>query len=293
MADANRTAVAVQPNISETAEWTATSAEEMRQRLLTLSLTAFLNSAAGKPELILWPEVPAPIYYESDPQFRESVSQLVRTTRTHFLFGTVSHTENGAPLNSAAMVAPDGRMIGRYDKVNLVPFGEYVPRLFGFVNKVSTEAGDFAGGSRIVNFPLNGSTIGAFICYESAFPHFVRQFSQNGATVLANLSNDGYFGDRAARDQHLLIVRMRAAENRRWILRATNDGITASIDPAGRLRAVWPSWTPMADRLPFSHEQSRTLYSQYGDWFAWTCLILGLALALLAYIPEFQRVKST
>ncbi len=126
-------------------------------------------------------------------------------------------------------------MVERYDKIKLVPFGEFVPDIFGWVNRITKEAGDFAPGERVVEFPVNGHRIGAFICYESAFPDLVRQFASDGAEVLVNLSNDGYFGHSAAREQHLELVRMRAAENRRWILRATNDGITATIDPAGRV----------------------------------------------------------
>ncbi len=89
-------------------------------------------------------------------------------------------------------------------------------------------------GSRIVTYDASGHKIGAFVCYESAFPGLVRRFTLDGAQLLLNLSNDGYFGDSAAREQHLALVRMRAIENGRWILRATNDGITAMIDPAGR-----------------------------------------------------------
>ena len=94
------------------------------------------------------------------------------------------------------------------------------------MNRITQEIGDFVPGTRIVTFPVDGHRVGAFICYESAFPDLVRQFTQAGANVLVNLSNDGYFGHSAAREQHLALVRMRAAENRRWILRATNDGIT-------------------------------------------------------------------
>ena len=121
--------------------------------------------------------------------------------------------------------------VSRYDKVNLVPFGEFVPWPFGFANKISTEVGDFAPGQRVVVSPVGDHKIGTFICYESVFPNFVRKFAADGAEVLFNISNDGWFGKSAAREQHLSMVRMRAAENRRWILRSTNDGITATIDP--------------------------------------------------------------
>ena len=250
-----------------------------------LSTQEALRPGAPKPDLILWPEVPAPIYYESDSAFREQVHQLAQLTGAYFLFGTVAHTRDGLPLNSAVMVAPEGRLIDRYDKIFLVPFGEFVPSLFSFVNKISSEAGDFAPGSRIVVFPVGSHQVATFICYESAFPHLVRQFAGHGAQLLVNLSNDGYFGDRAAREQHLRLVRMRAAENRRWVLRSTNNGITASVDPAGRVREALPSWSEQVGRLSDSYVSSRTPYSMSGDWFAWGCLALGLALVVVSQFP--------
>ena len=122
--------------------------------------------------------------------------------------------------------------------------------------------------------------LGAFICYESAFPHLVRQFVLNGADVLA-ISNDGYFGRSAALRQHLLLVRMRAAENRRWIVRATNDGITAAVDPAGRVTAQLETGKELAERMRFGYRADRTFYTGHGDWFAWGALIAGVALSAL------------
>src|ERR1035441_4073892 len=158
------------------------------------------------------------------------VGNLVeRAAQAHVLFGIVARAGGGAPLNSAVLVSPEGEPVSRYDKVNLVPFGEYVPWPFGFANKISTELGDFAAGNRVVVSPVVSPKIGThkistFICYESVFPGFVRKFAAGGAEVLFNISNDGWFGKSAAREQHLNMVRMRAAENRRWILRSTNDG---------------------------------------------------------------------
>ncbi|HXE13227.1 MAG TPA: apolipoprotein N-acyltransferase, partial [Bryobacteraceae bacterium] len=118
------------------------------------------------------------------------------------------------------------------------------------------------------------------ICYESAFPDFVRQFSKKGATVLFNLSNDAYFGHSAAREQHLLLVRMRAVENARYIVRSTNDGITASIDPAGRIVQELPRYRESAGLLPFQTSSNLTPYVKYGDWFAWMCLVVGILLSI-------------
>ncbi len=137
-------------------------------------------------------------------------------------------------------------------------------------------------GSRIVIFDTNTHRIGAFICYESAFPDLVRQFTRSGAEVLMNLSNDGYFGASAAREQHLTLVRMRAAENARWILRSTNDGISAVVDPAGRITDRMQPYQEMAATMKYNFARGLTPYVRYGDWFAWGCLAMGLAGVLWA-----------
>ena len=123
---------------------------------------------------------------------------------------------------------------------------------------------------------MDGHKIGAFICYESVFPNFVRKFAAGGAEVLFNISNDGWFGKSAARQQHLAIVRMRAAENRRWILRSTNDGITATIDPAGRLRGTLPLYVEATSYTGFTYETQKTTYTRLGDWFPLLCATLAL-----------------
>ena len=220
-------ALVVQPNIDTEMTWTTDTLRETEQKL------ALLSRASGA-SMVLWPEVPAP-FYPSDAAFREFIAQIAERSQTHFLLGVVDYNSARQPLNSAIMVGPSGQIVDRYDKMNLVPFGEFIPPLFGWVNRITHEVGDFVPGNRVVVFPVDDHRVGAFICYESALPGFVRQFVRSGAEVLVNLSNDGYFGHSEAHEQHLAIVRMRAAENRRWIIRATNDGITAVIDPRGRV----------------------------------------------------------
>ena len=238
----NQTAVLVQPDISESAEWTPAWVDRMHQRMLSLSLRAAL-STPERPKLIIWPEAPLPLYYYRDAAFRSELQDLARRTNAYLLVNVTPYTVDGAPLNGALLLSPEGRPLGRYDKMNLVTFGEYVPRPFkALVDKVSSESSDFAPGEKQVVLPAGDHKIGAFICYESVFPDFVRRFAKQGAEVLVNISNDGWYGRSAAREQHLEIVRMRAAENRRWILRATNDGITATVDPAGR---VLPRFAPL------------------------------------------------
>ena len=267
----------VQPNIDTEAEWTPESMAQLQQRLVLLS------EPADAP-LIVWPEAPAP-FYPADEAFRKYVSDLGREAHAEILIGAVGRTPAGEPLNSAFLFHANGEMAAeRYDKIRLVPFGEYIPDAFGWVNRITHEIGDFVPGTRIVTFPLDGHRIGAFICYESAFSDLVRQFTKSGAGLLVNLSNDGYFGHSAAREQHLELVRMRAAENHRWILRATNDGITALVDPAGREIARLPLYTQTSAVFRYNYETALTPYVRFGDWFAWTCLVVsGVLVAALNY----------
>ena len=280
-------AVLLQPKISETEQWTAESVDAMKRRQVILSLQGALSEPGHPPSIIVWPEVPAPLYYFEDAVFRGYVNNLAHTTNAHVLLGIVAHTPGGAPLNSAALVSPEGIAVSRYDKVNLVPFGEFVPWPFGFANKISTEIGDFAAGNRVVVSPVGTHKIGTFICYESVFPNFVRKFAADGAEVLFNISNDGWFGKSAAREQHLSMVRMRAAENQRWILRSTNDGITATIDSAGRMRGTLPKYVEATSTTGFSYERAQTVYTRYGDWFPLLCA-MGAGLALVAAVVEYR-----
>jgi apolipoprotein N-acyltransferase len=269
--------IVLQPNIDEMQEWTKQSLDRTERELALLTMRAALRAGAPKPDLLIWPELPAPFYYYDDPDFRQLASGLATVTRTSFLLGTVAHSPRGAPLNSALLLTPAGEPAARYDKIHLVPFGEYVPWPFGFFNKITKEVGDFEPGAGIVVAPLGEHRIGSFICYESAFPTLVRHFVQNGSEALFNLSNDGYFGrSPSAREQHLLVVRMRAAENARWIVRATNDGITAAVDPAGRVVKRLPSFVETAGDLPYSYRRAQTFYTRYGDWFAWSCVAVAL-----------------
>jgi apolipoprotein N-acyltransferase len=283
------TALLLQPKISETEQWTPASIEAMKRRQVMLSLRGALSEPGQPPSIIVWPEVPAPLYYFEDPVLRGMVDNLARAANAYVLLGIVAHTPGGAPLNSAALISPEGVPLSRYDKVNLVPFGEFVPWPFGFANKISTEIGDFAPGNRVAVSPVGMHKIGTFICYESVFPSFVRKFAAGGAEVLFNISNDGWFGKSAAREQHLSMVRMRAAENRRWILRSTNDGITATIDSAGRLRGTLPLYTEATSYTGFNYVKSQTVYTRFGDWFPLLCAMASLLALVAAPVADYYQ----
>jgi apolipoprotein N-acyltransferase len=286
----NKEAVTLQPNIPERDDWTQDMARETQQQMEYLTLRTAMAAGARKASLILWPEVPAPVYYFEDTAFRDRLNALARMTKTDVMIGTVAHTPKGAPLNAALLVSRDGEPAGRYDKVFRVPFGEYVPWPFdAMMAKITSEIGDFEAGEGVKVFHSTEQPVGTFICYESAFPQVVRQFTASGARVLVNLSNDGYFGGAGARDQHLSLVRMRAAENRRWVLRSTNDGKTVSINPRGEIVKALPEYAATSGRLPFAYRSDLTFYVEHGDVFAWGCAALAAALLVLSQMPSYRR----
>ena len=235
-------------------------------------------------DLIVWPESPAP-FQEDDPQFRAALSRLAQQAHAPVIVGNIFLEQtSGDPrgysmFNSAAFVTPQGEFVGRYNKMHLVPFGEYVPfkGLFFFAQSLLHEVGTFEPGSRRTLFAVNGHRYGTFICYESIFADEVREFVREGADVLINISNDGWYGDTSAPWQHLNMVRMRAIENHRWVLRATNTGVTASIDPDGRVVESAARHERTSIRAGFGYEHDLTFYTVHGDWFAWLCAAVTAA----------------
>jgi apolipoprotein N-acyltransferase len=279
-------AILVQPNIDDEAQWTPALVNRTEQQLMVLSVSPALAQAV---DLIVWPEMPAP-FEDTDPAFIGRVATVAKTSKAAVLTGVIARAADGAPLNSALLMSPGGQLVSRYDKVNLVPFGEFVPWPFGLLTrKVSSEAGDFESGTKVVVSKIDGHRIGTFICYESVFPSYVRRFAASGAEVLFNISNDSWFGKSQARYQHLLIVRMRAAENARWILRATDNGITAAIDPAGRVVRTTEEYTELAARLGYRYRHDQTFYTRFGDWFVALCALISAAALTSAVLPAHRR----
>ena len=231
--------------------------------------------------LIVWPEAPNG-FFENEPEFRSYLSRLARTASSPIVVGDIGidadhSVERGYDLyNSAEFITPDGTFAGRYDKMHLVPFGEYVPykKLFFFAGALLQDVGLFDPGKQRVVFRTGGHTYGTFICYESVFGDEVRHFQTMGAEVLVNISDDGWYGDTSAAWEHLNMVRMRAIENHRWVLRSTNTGVTASIDPWGRVVLAAPRHIRTSLRAPFRYEHDVTFYAAHGDLFAYACALV-------------------
>lgn len=304
---ASATAVLVQPNLDVAADNTWSGPGEWDQHMAEyarLSAQQCKTYLAGIPEtgapkgeiicppfathpaLIVWPESPAQ-FFESDPRYRHTLETVARSEQAPMVVGNYgidfSPQDGGVrDYNSAMVIAPDGQRVGRYDKIHLVPFGEYIPfkNLLFFARKLTGRVSEFTRGEQRKVFRLGGAQgeahrYGVFICYESVFADEVRQFARLGAEVLVNVSDDGWYGDSSAPWQHLNMARMRAIENRRWLLRDTNNGVTASIDPYGRVRQSIPRHA--VDVLPaeFGFRDDITFYTAHGDVFGWLCAILA------------------
>jgi apolipoprotein N-acyltransferase len=265
------------------------------------AMLADLRSLSVRPEsrasLVIWPESPAP-FYLSDPIFRAELSGVAQDARAYVIAGSLGtpamHEPRERIYNSAALITPEGAWTKRYDKIHLVPFGEYVPfkSLLVFAEKLTREVGDFSRGAERTVFDAGGQQAGVFICYESIFPDEIRLFAANGAQVFVNISNDGWFGEYGAPGQHLNMARMRAIENQRWVLRATNTGITASIDPYGRVVARAPRNVRAALDAPYALVGETTFYTRHGDWFAWTCGIISAVALFVRFNLKAGMLRS-
>jgi len=277
-AEMTGTARLVQANISLDQEWTPQSFEATLADLERISVPHPGEEMAGDPlpDLIIWPESPAP-FFENDPRLHQTLSSIAQNAHAYVLAGTLGVARNNEPgqvYNSAQLVGPNGDWVARYDKIHLVPFGEYVPLkgLLGQMKKLVREVGNFAPGTERMVLPVHSYKLGTFICYESTYPDEVREFAANGATLLVNISNDGWFGDGAAPWQHLRMARMRAIENQRWVLRSTNTGISVSIDPFGRVVQQARRNVRVAVDVPYGIVINPSFYTRHGDWFAWFCV---------------------
>jgi apolipoprotein N-acyltransferase len=283
----------VQPDLPQSMEypanWDALHAGDMSQ-LDRLSIEA------GKKDhgLVVWPEVPAPFSLR-DPAFAARAQQIARESGSEFLLGVVGWEPRAdgrlAAYNSAALLDAQGRQEFQYDKIHLVPFSEYVPwrDFFWFAKNLTGLAGDFGSGTHYAVGQLPAGRFSTFICYEAVFPNEVRRFVLDGANLLINLSNDGWFGRSSAPAQHLEMARVRAVEFRRWLLRDTNNGYTVSVDPYGRIIARMAVDTRGEVDAPYASRSDMTLYARWGDWLPLICVVIS---AILLIWAAFRRAPA-
>jgi apolipoprotein N-acyltransferase len=267
----------IQGNIDQYKKWDAAYEEDIVRSYSTLTREAALK----KPALIVWPETAVPGWIPNDPKMTRWLADAARESRAYLLTGAVSRQEN-QDYNAAFLLSPKGEIVGHYQKEHLVPFGEYVPlrpllsRCVGVLN----DLGSFSAGREVSVISLPEARLGVNICFEGLFPHLVRRFTAQGAQVLVNLTNDGWYRDTAAPEQHFASNVLRAVENRCWVVRAANTGYSGFISLRGEITG---RTNLLAPAVLFGRPQPMdglTFYARHGDVFVGACavfLLIGLA----------------
>ncbi len=286
----------VQGNIDQALKWDPAMQAATIDRYRSLSLEA----ATRAPGLIVWPETAVPFFLRLEPSLRGRVADIAAETGSHLLVGSPD-VEPGAQSgggdryhNSAFLISPQRELLGKYDKIHMVPFGEYVPlkSMLFFVHKLAYGIGDFEGGRTYTIFHLPQGRFGVTICYEVIFPDQVRRYVKEGADFLVNITNDAWFGRSAAPAQHLAMAALRAAENHRYLIRAANTGISAIVDPTGRILQASEVFVPAVVSGRIQLQRGETFYTRYGDLFAWLCVAFVFAVFVAERGWSGARISS-
>ncbi len=270
----------VQGNIDQSIKWDPAFQQATIERYRDLSL-----QARDGTDLIIWPESATPFYFQDPGPLSREVREVSRTTGAYLLLGSPAYEiVEQAPrfLNSAFLLSGAGEILGRSDKVHLVPFGEYVPfgRFLPFVDKLVVGVGDFSPGT-VLPLPMNGAKAGVLVCFEGIFPELGRKYVRKGSDLLVNITNDAWFGRSSAPYQHLGMTRFRAVENRIWVARAANTGVTAFIAPSGEITAQTGLFETAILEARVGLGTHGSLYTRIGDIVP--IAFVAISLTLLAW----------
>lgn len=288
--------VAVQPNVPM-GGITFAQSDELRRQHVELAENALqklnqqtINDERQIPTTVIFPESPMNFAYSDDLDFQKFVRNFAVKNNVSVLFNSAEPEKGGSQYyNSAVLVNASGRKIAEYDKIYLVPFGESVPApLQGIMPAL---VGSFAYGKNYELMPFGDAKAGVMICFESHFGSLSREFALRGADVLVEMTNDGYLGDTPILRQHLANAVFRAVETNRPVLRVTNVGISGYINERGVISEPTANYT--ADTRVWTIAKSdgkQTVYVKYGDWFAWLCSIVTLALLMLSLRKKVEKL---
>ncbi len=284
----------VQGDIDQSIKWDKTFQLETLKIYGKLSLRV----AEEKPDLIIWPETATPFFFQDAKEYQPLVLDIPKETNAFLLFGSPSYKiEKGKVkhYNSAYLASPSGEIVGKYDKIHLVPFGEYIPmqNLLFFIGSLGEGIGDFHSGKEIYNFSLPQGKFGVLICFEIIFSDLCRRFVKKGANFLVTITNDAWFGRTSAPSQHFSIATFRAVENRVFIARAANTGITGIIDPRGKILKKGGVFTEESMNGTIRLSSHKTFYTLYGDLFAWVCSILSILILVNVLILKRRKKSKT
>jgi apolipoprotein N-acyltransferase len=290
--------IAVQPNVPMEGVDDSASMQQLLNRHLELSARELSAATEGASavRLVVWPESPMNFSYSRDSHLRDIVANFARTNHTSVLLNSLEPAPNGGDYNSAIMINEEGRIVAQYDKIRLMPFGEYVPlpHWLPGASSVRGIVGDFTPGSSYTLMPLGAFRAGVFICIEAAHPGVARTFTNEGADVLINISNDGYLGPTPVMRQHLSNAIFRAAENGRPLIRVTNAGISAYIDSNGAFRDATPGFEQAVRTWTITEgHEGTTFYTRHGDLFVYACALISLGFASAAFMTKGKRFRNS
>lgn len=282
-----------QGNIPQDIKWDLSFQEE------TVAIYERLSrkTAGTGVELIVWPESSLPFFFQKEPEYSKRVSSLARELNSYLVVSSpaLEHEDGVERLfNSGFLISADGSTVGRSDKVHLVPFGEYVPmaRLLPFVKKMVQGIGDFSPGKAVSPLSARFGKMGLLICFEGIFPEISREYVRNGAGLLVNITNDAWFGDSSAPYQHLSMTVFRAVENRVPLIRSANTGITAFIDSRGHIQGMTRLFREAMLTGTVRLGTERTLYTRFGDIFAWSCGMVSFIVFSVVIIKRRRELLS-
>jgi apolipoprotein N-acyltransferase len=287
------TIIALQPNVPMEPVKSAQEMQDLIRRHLLLSeraLHELPNNAVAR--IVIWPESPMNFTYGTDSEFRNLVANFCKQHHTALLLNSQETAPDNGFYNSALLINEEGRLIAQYDKIRLMPFGEYVPlpRWLPGSNRVRSIVGEFTPGARYALMSVGKARAGVFICIEAAYPWIARTFTAEGADALINISNDGYLGPTAVMRQHLANAIFRAVENGRPLARVTNTGITAFIEPNGSIKGATTVFqTAVRTWTVAQTEAQQTFYTKHGDLFVGICA----ALSLFVFVLTFRQFAKT
>lgn len=281
---AAHTVAVVQGNIDQSIKWDPSYQMDTARKYVRLSQEV---AAASSPELIVWPETSMPFYFQDDTPMRTPAVEFARSGKAALLIGAPAYERVSGPqsfvlYNRAFLLTADRAEASWYDKEHLVPFGEYMP-LSGILplQKLVSGVGDFVPGRNERPLRTNGLALGVLICYEAIFADLAQERVAQGANLLVNISNDAWFGATSAPHQHLRLASLRAIEQGRHMVRSTNTGISAFIDPLGRVRQAGPQFTELA-AAGVVHPRSAT--TPFHDLYHWLLAGLGAAMGCFALL---------
>jgi apolipoprotein N-acyltransferase len=281
----------IQGNIDQGIKWN----DSFRKETINIYEYLSLQNAPAKGSLIVWPETALPFNYQDADQIQKQVRDISVKTKSWFIFGSTSYEnlrDDTNYYNSAYLLSPAGEIRGKYNKVHLVPYGEYVPlrNVFPFINKLTAGMGDFTAGTGYLPLTMDNKKIGILICYEGILPFAARTYKKEGAELLVNITNDAWFGATSAPFQHFSMAVFRAVETRLYLVRAANTGISAIINPQGDIIARTNIFERAALKQNVKYSNIQTIYAQYGDIPVFVCF--GLVVFFFALILLKGRTKN-